>query len=482
MHVKHCVLVLLTPLCVGSIALADDWPNWGRDTSRNMISAEKNLPSTFTPPEIKDDGSINMSAAKGVKWVARLGSASYGNPTAASGRVFLGTNNDPPRDPKYSGDYGIVLCLDEAAGKMLWQLAVPKLEAGKNCDYENVGICSSAAVDGDRAYVVTSRCEVLCLDVKDGKVVWRFDMRDELGVFPHQMTSSSVLIVGDRLYATTSNGRDWSPRGHIPAPSAPALICLDKKTGKLLGQEASGISQRMFLCNWSSPAYAKIGDRELIIFGADDGFCYAFDPVPVKNAAGASILKEIWRFDCNPPEYRVKNGKPMKFGAPSGPSGILATPVVYNSRVYVAIGQDPESGEGAGCLSCIDATKIGDISTTGKVWTRKMGRSISTVSIADGLLYTGEFAGFVRCLDANTGEEYWIHDLEARIWGSTLVADGKVYVGNESGALTIFSAGKTKKLLSQITLAGPVLSSPVVAHGVLYVTTDKYLYAIKGDK
>jgi len=493
---------------------AEDWPNWGRDGSRNMVSGEKNLPASFTPPQIRDDGSIDMAGAKSIKWVAKLGSAAYGNATVAGGRIFIGINNDPPHLEKYSGDYGIVLCLDESSGKLLWQLSVPKLAAGQHCDYENVGVCSSPAVDGQRVYVVTSRCEVLCLDVQgmangndgpfkdeaqyvagpgrpaigqgpgDADIIWRYDMRDELGVFPHQMTSSAVLVVGDRLYVTTSNGQDWTPRGHIPSPNAPALICLDKNSGKLLGREASGISGRTFRCHWSSPALAKIGGKELIIFGADDGFCYAFDPVPAKNEAGEGILKEIWRFDCNPPEYRTKNGKPAKYGTPSGPSGILATPVCKDGRVYVAIGQEPSDsqGQGPGCLSCIDASKSGDISGSGKVWTRRIGRSISTVALADGLLYTADASGFLYCLDASSGEELWQQDTEGRIWGSPLVADGKVYIGNETGDLFVVGAGREQKLLGKVKMPGAICSSAVAANGVLYISTDKHLFAVKAEE
>lgn len=146
-----------------------------------------------------------------MKWVAKLGSASYGNVTVASGRVFVGTNNASPRDPKYRGDCSILMCLDEQTDKLLWQLAVPKLAAGKGNDWEEIGICSSPTVDGDHLYLVTNRCEAICLDVRgqangvnrgpftdeaqytagpgkppvpqgpgDADILWRYDMRDEL--------------------------------------------------------------------------------------------------------------------------------------------------------------------------------------------------------------------------------------------------------------------------------------------------------------
>jgi len=484
---------------------------WGGTPARNMVSDEKNLPVQFDPGKVADDGTVDMKTTRGVKWVARLGGQSYGNVTVGRGRVLVGTNNDAPRDPRHTGDRGVVLCLDETTGKMLWQLVVPKLPAGRNNDYDGVGICSSPTIDGDRVYVISNRCEVLCLDLAgmangndgpfvdearymapagappvppgptDADIIWRFDMRDELGVYPHQASAGSVLVYGERLYASTCNGRNWTGR-HIPAPDAPALICLDKRTGRLLGLERSGISRRTFLCNWSSPALGIIGGRAQVIFGADDGFCYGFDPDPVAEPDGAGVLRELWRFDCNPPHRRVRDGKPVKYDNPRGPSGILATPVVHDGRVYVAVGRNPEDGDGDGCASCIDAGgKTGDVTASAKAWMNaEIGRTLSTAAVADGLVYIADLAGFVYCLDAASGAVNWKHDTKSRIWGSPLVADGRVYIGDEEGVLTILAASRALKVLSTAKFDGPVLSTAVAAGGVLYVATDRHLYAIDG--
>lgn len=496
------VLALATSLgWTGRVAQAKDWPHWGGGPSRNMVSAEKApLPATATIAEPGEDGKIDPAKSKNVKWAVRLGSQTYGNPTVAGGRIFVGTNNDEPRDPKHKGDRGILMAFEEATGKFLWQLVVPKLASGKHEDWEFIGLCSSPAVDGDRVYVVTNRCEIVCLDAAglangnqgpftqeaqylagpgkppiepgpaDADILWRYDMRDELGVFPHNMASSAVLVLGDRVYATTSNSVDWTGK-YTPAPDAPALICLDKNTGKLVAQERSGISERLFNSNWSSPAFGTFAGRPLVVFGAGDGWCYGFEP---------ETLKEVWRFDCNPPGYRGKDGKPIKYSQPEGPSEIISTPVVDGERVYVAIGQTPENGDGSGALSCIDGTRSGDISASGAAWRfDKVNRSLSTVSVIDGLVYVADFAGFVYCLDARTGQEYWKHDVEARIWGSTMVADGKVYIGNENGLLSVLAAGKQLKKLADIDFAAPIYSTPVVANGVLYVATDQHLYALQ---
>jgi len=488
--------------------VAEDWPVWGGDPQRNMYApAAENIPSTFNAGDFVDNSEeIDMSKTENVKWVSKLGSQAYGNATVSDGKIFIGTNNESPRDPRHEGDRGIVMCFDEATGEFNWQLVVPKLGAGKVSDWEYLGICSSPAVDGDRVYVVTNRCEVIALDVAgfsngndgpyqdegqymagpdnppmeigdtDADILWVYDMREELGVFPHNIASSSVLIVGGRLYVTTSNGQDWSHL-NIPSPMAPSLIVLDKESGELVGEEASGISKRLMHCNWSSPAYAEVGGEEVVIFGAGDGFCYGFDTETVKDDMGYDVLKELWRYDCVPEEY-----KEYEYPAYEGPSEIISTPVVYNNRIYVAIGQDPEHGDGVGHLVCIDPTKRGDITESGTVWSYKgIKRTISTPSIVDGLLFIADYSGVIHCLDADTGEVYWTHDTLSHIWGSTFVADGKLYIGNEDGFLLVMAADKEKEIISEIDMLAPFYSSPVVANNVLYLSTQTHLYAVESS-
>jgi outer membrane protein assembly factor BamB len=488
---------------------AADWPMWGRDPSRNMVSPETGLPERFEPGKLRADGEeLDPATRKGVKWVARLGTQTYGNPVVAGGRVYVGTNNDKPRDPRHTGDRGVLLCLDEATGALLWQLVVPKLGAGKAVDWEMLGVCSSPAVDGDRVYVVTNRAEVVCLDARgmadgnggpfkdeaafmavpgkppagpgplDADILWVVDLRTELGVVPHNIASSAPLVVGDRLWVATSNGRDGS-HAHTPSPFAPSLIVLDKRTGALLGEEASGIGHRLYHGGWSSPAYGEIGGRGRVVFGGGDGVCYAFEPDPVPGPGGRGVLKEAWRFDCNPPARKVKDGKPVAYSDAEGPSEIIATPVVHGGRVFVALGQDPEQGDGAGALHCIDASGAGDITKGGAVWSSdRFRRTLSTVAVSGGIVFAADYPGFLHALDAETGATLWSHDTKAHIWGSPLVADGKVYLGNEDGSCFVFAAAREKKVLAEIAFEGAVYASPVAANGVLYVCTPMRLYAI----
>lgn len=507
---KQTVFFLIAILSLsGSVLHATDWPQWGGHSSRNMYSPEKGLPDRFDPGQANSEtGEVDMKTTKNVKWVAKLGSQSYGNVTISGGKVFVGTNNDSPRDAQHQGDRSILMVFDEKTGKFLWQLIVPKLAAGKVNDWENLGLLSSPTVEGDRVYVVTSRCEVMALDVNglangndgpfkdeaqyvvgpgkpkaqvgphDADILWKYDMIDELGVFPHNASNCSILVVDDIVYTCTSNGQDWT-HSNIPAPTAPSFIAINKKTGEFLGEDDAHISQRIFHGQWSSPSLALVNGKKQIIFGGGDGWCYAFDPTPVKEDDNL-FLKTVWKCDCNPPEYKMKNGKPIKYPAAEGPSEVNATPVFYKNRIYIAVGQDPEHGEGIGRLLCIDATKTGDITKTGVIWDyRGIHRSISTVSIDPdtGLLFVGDFSGFLHCLDAETGKLYWTHDLKAHMWGSTLVADGKVYAGDEDGDLIVLAAAKNKSVISEVNLGSPVYSTPVVANGTLYISSNTHLYA-----
>ncbi len=237
----------------------------------------------------------------------------------------------------------------------------------------------------------------------------------------------------------------------------------------------------------------------MVFHGAGDGFVYGFDAVPLAGRAGKpGVLKEVWRFDCNPHERKFRNGRKLRYGirgrrqsgmraddvrGGDGPSEVIATPVFYRNRVYASVGQDTRHGMGKGCLSSMDATGSGDVTKTGVLWRYPdLDRSFSTVSIADGLLYVADYTGIVHCLDADTGRLIWKHDTGQRVWGSTLVADGKVYLGTERGRLWIFAAGREKKVINIIDLHAPVCTTPVVANGVLYVASHKYLYAVQAPQ
>ena len=479
-------------------AWADDQPQWGRRHSRNMVSEEKGLPESFDP-----------KTGANVKWSVRLGSETHSSPVIAGGKVFIGTNNNRPRDPRHKGDRGVLMCLDEKDGRLLWQLVVPKIEGGDPyVDWPRAGICSPPTVEGDRVYAMTSRCEAVCLDIHgmangndgpyqdegthmaikgqpamepttlDADIIWLFDLRKEVGVHQNDATHCSPLLHGRFLYINTSNGVDHTHR-HNPAPDAPSLIVLDKVTGRLVAQDGEGIGHRVYHCTWSSPALGEVAGRPLVFFAGGDGVVYAFEALRALPPAGKVLkLKRVWRFDCDPTApkediHKYKNNREV------GPSNIKSMPVFHKGRVYVTVGGDIWWGKNRAWLKCIDASGTGDITKTGELWSYPVrGHVCSTPAIHSGLAFVADVGRTVHCVEAATGKPCWTHETRGRIWASTLVADGKVYVGTRRGELLTFAASREKKILGKVELGAPISSTPVAANGVLYVATYTRLLAV----
>lgn len=145
-----------------------DWNQWGGSPLRNNTPIAEGIVTDWAPGEFdRRTGAWDPQSARNIKWVATLGSQSYGNPVVASGKVFVGTNNSNGYLKRYPGeiDLGVLLCFNEADGKFLWQHSSEKLPTGRVHDWPLQGICCSPLVEGDRLWFVTSRGEVRCLDV-----------------------------------------------------------------------------------------------------------------------------------------------------------------------------------------------------------------------------------------------------------------------------------------------------------------------------
>ncbi len=482
--------VFLIPLLAavalsGAVAekIPDDVGMYGGTPSRNMVSDETGLPSTW-----------NLSTGENVKWRQPLGSQSYGGPVIAGGKVYAGTNNEGARNPAITGDRGNVMAFEVETGKFLWQAAHAKLSSGRVHDWPLQGVCAAPYVEGDRLYYVSNQAELIASDTEgfldgendgpftaeehatkiDEDIIWKLDMIDELDVFPHNLAVGSPVVVDDLIFTVTGNGVD---EGHvtIPAPFAPSFIAVNKKTGELVWESAAP-GTKILHGSWSNPAYGVIGGVPQIIFPGGDGWLYSFEP---------KTGKELWRFDCNPKDSK------WSLGGQGSRNNIVSTPVVYKDRVYIGVGQDPEHGEGVGHFYAIDATKRGDISEGGAVWHISEGdfgdsdafhRTISTAAIADDIVYIADLSGFLYALDANSGEHFWTYDLFAAVWGSAYVADGKIYIGDEDGDVAVLKAGKGKdgeaELISEFNMGSSVYTTPVARDGVLYIMSRNTLFAL----
>ena len=270
----------------------------------------------------------------------------------------------------------------------------------------------------------------------------------------------------------------------VRCPDAPSLVVLEKATGRLVARDAEGIGPRIFHSTWSSPALGEAGGRRLVFFGGGDGVCYAFDALKDAPPPGEVLaLSRVWRFDCDPtaPKEDVHR---FTGNRREGPSNIKSMPVFDRGRVYVTSGGDIWWGKNASRLQCIDASKTGDVTETGALWTYPMkGHCCATPSVAGGLVFVADCVdpgreSLIHCVDAETGRPVWTHEAGADMWSSTLVADGKVYVTTRRGDVWILAAAREKRVLGKVSLGAGVSSTPVAANGVLYFSTMTHLYAV----
>jgi outer membrane protein assembly factor BamB len=424
----------------------------------------------------------DLETGKNVIWRASLGSQSYGNPIIHEGKVFVGTNNGAEYDKDVTGDKGNIVVFDEATGEFLWQVIHDKLPSGRVNDWPEQGICSTLTAEGDRIWYISNECTIVCADTEgftDGEndgpytdekysgpqhadFIWVYDMMDELGVFPHNLATSSPLVVGDRIFVITSNGVD---EGHltIPSPRSPSFIALDKNTGELLWESALP-GRDILHGQWSSATYGDVNGQGQVYMAGGDGWLYALNP------ADGEL---IWKFDLNPKDSI------WELGGRGTRNNIISTPVFVENVVYLAVGQDPEHGIGDGHFYAIDATKTGDVTETAVIWHYgELTRTPSSAAVIDDRVYIAELNGFLYCLDRATGEKLWDHDTLAAIWGSPTVIDGKVYLGDEDGDVVILEDSRVKKLLGEFTVENSAYTTPVAANGRLYIANRSEVFAL----
>jgi outer membrane protein assembly factor BamB len=376
----------------------------------------------------------------------------------------------------------VLMCFRESDGEFLYQHVSPARQ-GPGYWQAQTGTAGSPLIEGDRLWFVTTRSEVICLDIGPlhrgeglpGEL-WKLDMLDELGVIPrHAMMGGGNLCSigashGDLIYVSTGNG---THDNDVPAPLAPALVCLNKHTGEVVWQDNSPGSNILF-AEWGNPTVIEIDGRAQVIAPQGDGWVRSFD---------ALTGDLIWKFDINP-----KDGK-----WPRSRGFFSTAPVFHRDRVYIAIGNYIEFGELPGRLVCLDPTGKGDISleldegsdrgqpnpNSGVVWHfDEIGRTMSTVAIKDGLVIAPDHAGYVHCLDADTGELYWTHDLRSLTMSSPLIVEDRIYMADEDGDVCILELSREKRVIAENLMNAWIVSSLIHANGVLYLASAGTLHAI----
>ena len=492
---KAWISLLCRALLFPVVLSAGDQAQWGTAWGRNMVSAETGLPAE-----------IGFGDGRNVRWQAALGTETHSTPVVSGGRVFVGTNNGVPRDPKHAGDRGVLMAFAERDGSFLWQLVVPKRGEDPYFDWPKSGISSPATVEGDRVYVVTNRGEVVCLDAAglangnqgpfrdeglhmtpageplrepgetDADILWVTDLTEVAGIWSHDAAHSSILIDGENLILNSGTGVDNTHR-RIRRPEAPGLVVLEKASGKLVARDRENISPETFHCNWSAPSLAESGGQRRLFFCGGNGMVYAFAPPGQERSDGVEALRKLWVHDPDPGAPK-KDVHVYNQNRQEGPSNVFGMPVCHEGRIYVAGGGDLWWGKTSSWLQCLDQE-------SGRLlWTAGLGKHVmSTPAVSGELCFIADTDGVIYCFHAVTGREFWRHETRGDYWASPLVADGRVYLGSRKGGFVVLAADRRgPQIISESHAGSPVSATAVAANGRLFLATMTTLYCAEKAK
>ena len=212
----------------------------------------------------------------------------------------------------------------------------------------------------------------------DADIIWLFDIPRQAGTWPHDSAHGSILIDGDFLYVNTSNGKDNTHR-RIRCPDGPSLICLDKKTGRLVARDYEDIGPRIFHSTWSCPALGVVNGRKLIFFCGGDGVVYAFEPLQDstcpkgKVEAAETSLAIRLRPDGTKGERQPVHGQPPDRAPATSRARRSSSTTACTSR-SAAISGGAKTRRGS---SASTRQREGDITSTGLLWSCDSERALS---------------------------------------------------------------------------------------------------------
>lgn len=365
---------------------------------------------------------ITWDATKNVAWKTEVPGKGWSSPALHQGRLYLTTAVEAGADLSLR-----VLSHDAATGKELWNTEVIVSPPVKH-HAKNSQASPTPLVEGGRLYVHFGHYGTACLDLT-GKILWK---QTELKYSPVHGNGGSPILVGNALIFSADGSND------------PSVIALDKATGKVLWKvKRETTAKRLF--SFSTPTLITVnGQPQLITPGS--GVVCALDP---KTGA------ELWR---------------CRYG--EGYS-VIPKPVYGHGLLFLSSGYDKP------VLHAIRADGKGDVTDTHIAWKLEKGAPHTPSPLLVGNeLYVVSDGGIASCLDAKSGQVHWSERVPGNYSASPLLADGKIYLQNETGTGVVLKPGKTFEKLAENSLGEKTLASYAVTDGALFIRSDKHLYRI----
>lgn len=461
--VSCCLSLLLVTVAVSS-ARAGNWPSW-RGPEGTGVSGDKDLP-------------LKWSASENVRWRAELPGPCNSSPIVWGDRVFVTQAVD-------GGNRRTVMCFDRAKGKLLWQSGVTYSE--KEQTQQNNPYCSATPVtDGERVIASFGSAGLYCYDFA-GKELWHRDF----GKMNHMFGSaSSVILCGDLCILPF--GPDEKAR----------LIAVNKRTGETVWEVEPPKVDPSEQKSFEGPGPAGGPGRPEGGRGPGGPGGPGMGPGPggppgngrgpggpggprgggppsgtwstpiIVKADGHDEL--IMAFPYRLAAYEPKSGKQLWLS-----KGVGAT--IYNTPVW---GEDTivamSSGMGRGSVVAVKPGGSGDV-TESRLWQADIAKSRTGSGIIhEGRFYAISDNGIAECVDLKTGKTVWEQQLrgsgKSSSWSSMLLADGRIYVPNQSGDVFVLRAGPQFEVLATNSVGESTNASLAASDGELFMRTDKSLW------
>ena len=382
--------------------------------------------------------------------------------------------------------------LFDPSGHLRWSAEHPFLR-NRTHDYGGPLRCQ-ARVDGDRAYYMSNRGEIVCVNFTnpresndaapsqgegggpgDPTILWKVDMMKELGVFKRDAADPgnplpSPLVLGDLVFCVTEHG----VRADVPRadPDPPSFVALHKLTGKIAWSSNLPGAEIIF-SQWASPVSARVNGADLVIFPGGDGLLYAFEP-----AAG----RPLWAFDCN------ALGARDRFRQRIPPSrlvearcGFLATPTVHGTMLFVALNENYAASQAHPLLALDLAGEDGEPKIVWQFSDPAFKGTYTSVAVDGGLVFVTGEDSLLFALDEKTGHECWRAKLETdqrTLFPSPAVYKGRLYAAGDS-TISVFEVSREKKCLGQYIFSAEHLTTPAFEDDTMFVAGQKYLFALR---
>jgi outer membrane protein assembly factor BamB len=426
---RLCPTVLLAAiLAAGHADAGQDWPQF-RGPHGDGTSAARNVPLTW-------------SESNNIAWKVAVPGRGRSSPVVIGDRVWLTTaleqgviRTNIKSDDMQTAEHVTLQAvgLDAKQGKELWRTTLFEVDKPAPVHWLNSWATPSPVIEKGQLYCDFGTFGTACLDARDGKILWQTCLP-----LDHQVGPGSSPVLWRDLLVLVRDGRD-----------AQYVTALDKQTGRTV---------------WKTdrpPIDTSKGDLKK---------CFT-TPLLIASGKGTQLLSPGARWvvsydpDTGKELWRQRHGEGFSIGScPVFSHGLAIFSTGCMRPQFLAVN--------------IDGT--GEIPATNVVWRITQQVPVMSSPVVSGEeMYWVSDDGMASCADPRTGEIYWQKRAGGRTFASPLYAEGRVYFFAQDGKTTVIRAGRQFEKLAENQLQGPVVATPAIVDGTIYLRTDTHLYRIQ---